>query len=141
VLSLSSAQQATITNTNIQPRAVALAAKRRAVCFAAVTLLFVVINSSSPLTYCTIFIAVFSEVVGLHICICIRTSHCLYQCTHRLRAAAALPWPAALQPTQFSGHVDLFSPVCYRMTRRHVIAAVFKLGRDLSTLFKSDVVE
>jgi len=53
----------------------------------------VVIGSSlesPPLAYFTIFIVMSSEVVDLHICICIPTSHCLYLCTHRLRAAAAL---------------------------------------------------
>jgi len=49
------------------------------------------IGSSPSLAYCTIFIVMFSEVVDLHICICIHTSHRLYLCTHRLRAAAALP--------------------------------------------------
>jgi len=61
-------------------------------------------------------------------CICIRTSNCLYLCVHRLPAAAALPWPAAPPPTQFSGSVDLFSFVCYHMTRSHVTAAMLKLG-------------
>jgi len=42
------------------------------------TLHIVVIGSSASLAYCTIFIVMFSEVVDLHICICIRTSHCLY---------------------------------------------------------------
>jgi len=43
--------------------------------------------------------------------------------------------PRRCQPTQFSDRVDLVSPVCYRMTKSHVIAAVFKLGaRDFSTL-------
>jgi len=51
----------------------------------------VVIGSSPPFAYYTIFIALFSEIVDLHICICIRTSHCLDLCTYRLRAAAALP--------------------------------------------------
>jgi len=101
----------------------------------------VVIRSSLSLAYCTIFIVMSSEVVDSHICICIRTSHCLYLCTHRLRAAAALPWPAAPQPTQFSGSVDLFSPVCYRMTRSHVTADVFKLGARFLETFNSDVVE
>jgi len=36
--------------------------------------------------------------------------------------------------TQFSGLVDLFSPVCCHVTRSYVTAAVFKLGRDFSTL-------
>jgi len=63
-----------------------------------------------------------SEVIDLHICICIHSNHCLYLYTHRLRAAAALP------PTQFSGRVDLFSPVCYCTMRSHVTASVFKLG-------------
>jgi len=95
---------------------------------------YVVIGSSPILAYCAIFIVMSSGVVDLHICICISTSHCLYLCTHTLRAAAALPWPAALPPTQFSGSVDLFSPVCYRMTKRHVTAAVFKLeARYLDT--------
>jgi len=35
----------------------------------------VLIGSSPPLAYCTIFIVMSSEVVDLHICICIRTSH------------------------------------------------------------------
>jgi len=39
----------------------------------------VVIDFSPPLAYCTIFIVMSSEVVDLHICICIRTSHCLYR--------------------------------------------------------------
>jgi len=51
----------------------------------------VVIGSSPPLAYYTIFIVMSSEVVDLHICTCIRTSHCLDLCTRRLRAAAALP--------------------------------------------------
>jgi len=55
-------------------------------------------------------------------------------CTHRLHAAAALTQPAADLPSQFSGRVDLVSPVCYRMTRSHVTAAVFKSGRDFTTL-------
>jgi len=50
----------------------------------------VVVGSSPALAYCTIFIVLFSEVVDLYICICIRTSHCSDLCTHRLRAAAAL---------------------------------------------------
>jgi len=52
---------------------------------------FVVIDSSPHLAYCTIFIVMSSEVVDLHICICMCTSHCLHLCTRRLRAAAALP--------------------------------------------------
>jgi len=48
-------------------------------------------GSSPFLAYCTIFIIMSSEVVDLRICICICTSHCLYLCTHTLRAAAALP--------------------------------------------------
>jgi len=57
-----------------------------------------------------------SEVVDLHICICIRTSHYLYLCTHRLHAAVAC-CTTADPPTQFSGSFDLFPPVCYRMMR------------------------
>jgi len=61
-------------------------------------------------------------------CICIRTSHCTWV---RIRYA---PSPATPPPTQFSGRVDLFSPVCYRMTRSNVTAAVFKLrARFLDT--------
>jgi len=52
--------------------------------------LAVMIGSSSPLAYCTVFIIMSSEVVDLHICIYICTSHCLYMCTHRLRDAATL---------------------------------------------------
>jgi len=47
----------------------------------------VVTGSSPPLAYCTIFIVMSSEVVDLHIFICIRTSHCLYLCTNRLQVA------------------------------------------------------
>jgi len=50
----------------------------------------VVIGSLPTLAYCTIFIVMSSEVVDLHICICIRTSHCLYMCTHRLRCRSLL---------------------------------------------------
>jgi len=95
-----------------------------------------VIGSSPPLAYCTIVIVMSSKVVYLHICICIRTSHCLYPCTHRLRAAVAFPWPAAPPPTQFSGRVDLFSPACYRMTSIHVTIAVFKLKARFFDTFK-----
>jgi len=70
----------------------------------------------------------FSEIIDLHICICIRTSHCLYRCTHRLRAAAAAD--------PVSGRVYLFSPVCYRMTRSHVTAAVLKLGARFLNTFQ-----
>jgi len=83
------------------------------------------------LAYCTVFNIMFSEVVDLHICICIHTSHCL-------DAAAALPQLAA---NSVSGSADLVLPVCYRMTRSHVTATVFKLGRNFSTLLQSDIVE
>jgi len=95
------------------------------------------IGSSPPLAYCTIFIVMSNEVVDLHICICMRTSHSLYLCTHRLRAAAVSPWLAAPPPTQFSGCVDLFSPVCYRITRSHVTTAVFKLRASQMLLNKN----
>jgi len=77
-----------------------------------------------------------SEVVDLHICICIHTSHWLYLCMHRLRAAEVLPWPAAPPPTHFSSCVDLFSPLCYCMTRNNVTAAVFKLGARFLDTFQ-----
>jgi len=48
----------------------------------------------------------------------------LYLCTHRLRAFCY----AAADPV--SGRVDLVSPVCYHMTRSHMTAAVFTIGRD-----------
>jgi len=54
-----------------------------------------VIGFSSPLAYCTIFIIMSSEVVDLHICICICTSHCLYlcriRCTPQLRCRSRPP--------------------------------------------------
>jgi len=77
------------------------------------------------------FIVMFSEVGDLDICICIRTSHCLYLCTHRLRAAAALPWLAA---TQFSGCVDLF--YLFATVWREVTWPLLcsNWGRDFSTL-------
>jgi len=43
--------------------------------------ILVAIGTSSPLAFCTIFIIISSEVIDLHVCICIRTSHCLYLCT------------------------------------------------------------
>jgi len=61
-----------------------------------------VIGFLSPLAYCTIFIVMSSEVVDLHICICIRTSHCLYLHTHRLHAAVVACCDAA----------DLVFPPC-----------------------------
>jgi len=66
----------------------------------------------------TIFIVMSSAVVDLHMCISMSPSS--YQslivpvyaeaarrsCAHAARRVAA-------EPTQFSGHVDLVSPVCY----------------------------
>jgi len=57
-----------------------------------------VIGSSHPLAYCTIFIIMFSEVVDLHIYICIRISHCLYLRKHTLHTAATLLQPAVPPP-------------------------------------------
>jgi len=63
-------------------------------------------------------------------------SHWLYLCTHRLHAAAALPQPAALLPSRpsFPAVLIWFHVFATGMTRRHVTAAVFKLGRDFTTL-------
>jgi len=52
-----------------------------------ISLYIVVIGSSPPLAYCTIFIIISSKGTDLHICICIRTGHCLHLCMHTLRAA------------------------------------------------------
>jgi len=60
------------------------------VSFSTIVAVRVVIGPSPSLAYCTIFIVMSSDVVDLHNCIFIRTSHCLYLCTHRLRAAATL---------------------------------------------------
>jgi len=94
-----------------------------------------------PPAYCTIFIIMPNEVVDLHICICIRTvtvCTCVrIGCAPQLRC---LSLSSSRRPS-FQVFVDLVSPVCCCVTRSHVTAAVFKLGRDFLTLFKSDVVE
>jgi len=64
----------------------------------------------------------FSEVDDLHICICIPTSHCV-----RIGCAALARCTAADPLTQFSGRVDQFSPVCYRMRKNHATSATFEL--------------
>jgi len=45
---------------------------------------------ASPCLLQAIFITMSSEVVDLHICICICTGRCLYLCMRRLHSAAAL---------------------------------------------------
>jgi len=69
----------------------------------------VVIRSSPSLAFYTIFIILSSEVVDLHICICIRTSHCLCLavcicCAPQLRSLSRLP-------TQFLTWFHLFATV------------------------------
>jgi len=61
--------------------------------------------------------------------------------TARRNCAAVACYSAADPLIQFSGRVDLFSPVCYRMTKSHVTAAVFKLEARFLDTFKSDVAE
>jgi len=85
------------------------------------------IGSSPPLAYCFIFIVITSEVVDLHICICIYSYQSLFVPVYEQAACAA---------AQFSGSVGLFSPVCYRMMRSHVTAAVFKLGARFLDTFQ-----
>jgi len=59
---------------------------------------YVAMGSSPPLAYCTIFVTASSEVVDLHIGICICTSHCLYLCMHALCAAASDPVSDLVSP-------------------------------------------
>jgi len=85
-----------------------------------------------------------SEVVDLHICICICTSYCFYLCRLRLCTAATLQWPAA--PPTTHRHSFLAMLTCL-----HLFATVWRevtwppqcsnWGRDFSTLFKSDIVQ
>jgi len=45
------------------------------------------------------------------------------------------------ETTQFIGRADLVSPVCYRMTRSHVTAAVFQTRARFYDTITSDFVE
>jgi len=59
--------------------------------------------------------------VPVTVCTCVRIC-----CAPQLRCRSLLR--RRRPPIQFSGLVDLLLLVCYRMTRSHVTAAVFKLG-------------
>jgi len=107
----------------------------------------VVIGSSPLLAYCTVFIVMFSDVVDLHISVCIRNPvtactcvcigcvphlHCLKLLRRRLHADP---------PTQFPAVLTCFHPfaVVWREVTWPSMCSIW--GRDFSTLFKSDVVE
>jgi len=101
----------------------------------------VVIGSSPTLAYCTIFIVMPSEVVDLHICICIvpvpfctcvRTGFVPQLHCRSLLRRRRPSFPAVL--TCF----HLFATVWREVTWAPLCS---NWGHDFSTLFKSDVVE
>jgi len=112
----------------------------------------VVIGSSPPLAYCIIFIIMFSEVVDLHNCIYIRTSHYLYLCMGWVLQLHCRGLLCCHQP-RFPSALTVFTCLlsygekscdCCCMVRSHVIAVVWRevmwllpcsnSGCDFSTL-------
>jgi len=73
-----------------------------------------------------------SDVIDLPMCACLCVP--VTDCTCVRIGCTATARRVAAEPIQFSGRVDLVSPVCYHMVRSHVTAAVFKLGRTFTTL-------
>jgi len=75
----------------------------------------------------------FNEVIDLHMCSHQSLFVPVYAKAARRSCVAVVCHAAAHPPTQFPA-VLTFSHVCYRITRSHVIAAVFKIGRDSTTI-------